>query len=106
MLAGVNGRVIAEDVISYSQIQLAETTTNTSIEVVKRNLRNIFEDFEDPMVLNDEDYLSPDFINRSKSSSINKIMKAGSIATVNRNNTMNFNIVDMSSGEAVAPAGP
>ena len=41
-------RPIAEDVVAYCQIRLAECTKNDSIEVVKHNIINLFEDVEDP----------------------------------------------------------
>ena len=43
-----SARCIAEDIIAYCQIKLAEGTKNDYIDVVRRNMANLFEDVEDP----------------------------------------------------------
>ena len=45
---GQSARAIGEDIIAYCQLKLAENTKNDAIEVVKRNITNLFEDVEDP----------------------------------------------------------
>ncbi len=45
---GQSARAIAEDIVAYCQLKLAENTRNDQIEVVKRNITNLFEDVEDP----------------------------------------------------------
>ena len=49
---------IAEDIIAYCQLHLAECTKNDSIEIVRRNIINIFEDMEDPFGT-EEEQMSP-----------------------------------------------
>lgn len=51
---GESARAIAEDIIAYCQLKLAENTKNDQIEVVKRNITNLFEDVEDPFA---DDYI-------------------------------------------------
>jgi hypothetical protein len=45
---GQSARPIAEDIVAYCQVKLAECTKNDVIEVVKRNITNLFEDVDDP----------------------------------------------------------
>ena len=45
---GQGARAIGEDIIAYCQIKLAEGTKNDCIDIVKRNMTNLFEDIEDP----------------------------------------------------------
>ena len=45
---GQGARPIAEDIIAYCQVKLAENSKNDLVEVVKRNITNLFEDIEDP----------------------------------------------------------
>jgi hypothetical protein len=56
---GQGARPIAEDIIAYCQIKLAEGTKNDCIDVVKRNMTNLFEDIEDPFAVDDIDNGSP-----------------------------------------------
>lgn len=64
---GQSARVIAEDIISYCQLKLAETTKNDCIEIVKRNLINIFEDMVDPYLIEDD---SPSHLQRLDGSTL------------------------------------
>ena len=55
---GQGARPIAEDIIAYCQLKLLECTKNDIIEIVKRNITNLFEDVDDPFA-DDFDIGSP-----------------------------------------------
>ncbi len=61
--------MIGEDIIAYCQLRLAEQTKNEAIEVVKRNIINIFEDMEDPFAEENE-FGSTPTLNRSGNNTI------------------------------------
>ena len=67
---GQSARCIAEDIIAYCQLKLSENTKNDYIEVVKRNMANLFEDVEDPFA---DDFIegnnSPPVLNKNNSKS-------------------------------------
>jgi len=74
---GLRARCLAEDVLAYCALRLAESTRNESIEVVRRNIINVFEEVEDPY---DDDNCSPNRSNNStfrKQSNIYAIKKIG-----------------------------
>lgn len=63
---GQSARPIAEDIIAYCQIKLAENTRNECIKVVNRNMNNLYEGIEDPFA---DDFIldSPPVLNKNAS---------------------------------------
>ncbi len=68
---GQSARCIAEEIIAYCQIKLAEGTKNNQIEVVRRNMTNLFEDVEDPFA---DDFVDP-YSNKNNSKLGNRTKK-------------------------------
>jgi|LauGreDrversion4_2_1035121.scaffolds.fasta_scaffold57843_1 hypothetical protein len=79
---GQGARPIAEDIIAYCQIRLSECTKNDFIDIVKRNITNLFEDVEDPFADSADFDDSPSGSamlsqNRGKNNKIASIMGGG-----------------------------